>query len=103
MAITNSPIQSLLQQKMLLEIEYNAEKEAFRQLTEQMGLQRKVKRGDAWYPVKPGRSYWNSLNQLCIEVHRTGDEEIEHNFEFGRPVMFFKLKSEPTAGKNGRR
>ncbi len=102
MAITNSPIQSLLQQKMLLEIEYNAEKEAFRQLTEQMGLQRKVKRGDAWYPVKPGRSYWNSLNQLCIEVHRTGDEEIEHNFEFGRPVMFFRLKSEPTAGKNGR-
>jgi len=87
---------------MLLEIEYNAEKEAFRQLTEQMGLQRKVKRGDAWYPVKPGRSYWNSLNQLCIEVHRTGDEEIEHNFEFGRPVMFFRLKSEPTAGKNGR-
>ena len=102
MAITNSPIQSLLQQKMLLEIEYNAEKEAFRQLTEQMGLQRKVKRGDAWYPVKPGRSYWNSLNQLCIEVNSTGDEEIEHNFEFGRPVMFFKLKSEPTAGKNGR-
>ena len=102
MAITNSPIQSLLQQKMLLEIEYKAEKEAFRQLTEQMGLQRKVKRGDAWYPVKPGRSYWNSLNQLCIEVHRTGDEEIEHNFEFGRPVMFFRLKSEPTAGKNGR-
>ena len=102
MAITNSPIQSLLQQKMLLEIEYNAEKEAFRQLTEQMGLQRKVKRGDAWYPVKPGRSYWNSLNQLCIEVHRTGDEEIEHNFEFGRPVMFFRLKSEPTVGKNGR-
>ena len=102
MAITNSPIQSLLQQKMLLEIEYNAEKEAFRQLTEQMGLQRKVKRGDAWYPVKPGRSYWNSLNQLCIEVHRTDDEEIEHNFEFGRPVMFFRLKSEPTAGKNGR-
>ena len=102
MAITNTPIQSLLQQKMLLEIEYNAEKEAFRQLTEQMGLQRKVKRGDAWYPLRPGRSYWNSLNQLCIEVHRTGDEEIEHNFEFGRPVVFFKLKEEPTAGKNGR-
>ncbi len=102
MSITNTPIQSLLQQKMLLEIEYNAEKDAFRQLTEQMGLQRKVKRGDAWYPLKPGRSYWNSLNQLCIEVHRTGDEEIEHNFEFGRPVVFFKLKEEPTAGKNGR-
>lgn len=91
MSITTSAIQSLLQQKMLLEIEYNAEKDAFRQLTEQMGLARKVKRGDAWYPLKPGRTYYNSLNQHCIEVMRTGDDEIEHNFEFGRPVVFFRV------------
>ena len=79
-----------MQQKMLLEMEYSAEKEAFRQLTEQMGLARKVKRGDAWYPLKPGRSYYNSLNQHCIEVMRTGDDETEHNFEYGRPVAFFR-------------
>ena len=55
-----------------------------------MGLQRKVKRGDAWWPVKMGKSYYNSLNQLVVEVYRQGeDDEIEHNFEFGRPVAFF--------------
>ena len=56
-----------------------------------MGLQRKVKRGDAWYPLKMGKSYYNSLNQLVVEVFRQGDEEIEHNFEFGRPVVFFRI------------
>ena len=73
-------------------MEYAAEKEAYRQQTEQMGLQRKVKRGDAWWPVKMGKSYYNSLNQLVVEVHRQGDdEEIEHNFEFGKPVVFFRI------------
>lgn len=81
-----SPIQSLTQQKLLLQMEYAAEKETFRKQTEEMGLQRKVKRGDAWYPLKMGKSYYNSLNQLVVEVFRQGDEEIEHNFEFGRPV-----------------
>ena len=71
-------------------MEYQAEKEAYRKQTEEMGLQRKVKRGDAWWPVKMGKSYYNSLNQLVVEVHRQGeDDEIEHNFEFGRPVAFF--------------
>ena len=31
-------IQHLMEQRLLLEIEYNAEKEAFRQLTEQIGV-----------------------------------------------------------------
>ena len=71
-------------------MEYQAEKEAYRKQTEEMGLQRKVKRGDAWWPVKMGKSYYNSLNQLVVEVYRQGeDDEIEHNFEFGRPVAFF--------------
>lgn len=75
-------------------MEYQAEKEAFRKQTEEMGLQRKVKRGDAWYPLKMGRSYYNSLNQLVVEVFRQGDEEIEHNFEFGKPVVFFRIDGE---------
>ena len=71
-------------------MEYAAEKEAYRKQTEETGLQRKVKRGDAWYPIKLGKSYYNSLNQLVVEVFRQGeDNEIEHNFEFGRPVAFF--------------
>lgn len=70
-------------------MEYSCEKEEFRRQTEALGLQRKVKRGDAWLPVSVGKSYYNSLNQLAVEVYRTQDNEIEHNFEFGRPVVFF--------------
>ena len=95
-----SSIQALMQQRTLLQLEYYTEKEAFRKLTEQMGMQRKVKRGDAWYPLRVGKSFYNSLNQRAIEVFRTSDQDIEHNFEFGRPVMFFKVKNEEGRVKN---
>ena len=89
-----SPIQALEQQRLLLQLEYNTEKEAFRQQTERIGMERKVKRGDAWWPVKVSKSYYNSLNQLAVEVVRTADTDIEHNFEFGRPVVFFTNSSQ---------
>ena len=82
-------ISELRQQRLLLEIEYNAEKEAFRRQTETMGLKRNVRRGDCWFPLSVGRCYYNSLNQFVIEVLRIEDSDIEHNFEFGRPVCFF--------------
>ena len=85
-----------MQHKLLLEMEYNCEKEEYRRQAEAMGLQRKVKRGDAWFPVSVGKSYYNSLNQLAVEVFRTQDNEIEHNFEFGRPVVFFMQKKAPS-------
>ena len=87
-------IQELQQQRLLLQLEYQTEKEAYRRQTEERGLARQVKRGDAWWPVRMGRSYYNSLNQLCVEVFRTADEEIEHNFEFGKPVVFFRISEE---------
>lgn len=73
----------------LLRLEYEHEKETYRQQTELMGIARKVKRGIAWYPLNVGRSYYNSLNQLVVEVFRTEDSDIEHNFEYGRPICFF--------------
>ena len=87
--LQESPILALQKQRQLLQTEYEAEKEAFRQQTESMGLQRKVKRGDVWFPLTLGKSYYNSLNQRVIEVFRETDEEIEHNFEYGKPVVFF--------------
>ena len=93
-----SPILALQQQRLLLQMEYAAEKEAYRKQTEETGLQRKVKRGDAWYPIKLGKSYYNSLNQLVVEIFRQGDDnEIEHNFEFGRPVAFFTSETSKTS------
>ena len=70
-------------------MEYEYEKEEFKRQTETMGVARKVKRGLCWYPVSLGRSYYNSLNQLVIDITRTENKEIEHSFEFGRPVCFF--------------
>ena len=94
-------IQELTQQRLLLQLEYQTEKEAFRKQTEEMGLQRKVKRGDAWWPLRMGKSYYNSLNQLVVEVFRQGGEdEIEHNFEFGRPVCFFTSDTSDTSGSS---
>ena len=86
---TTSPIALLQRQELLLRMEYEYEKETFRQQTETMGIGRKIKRGMCWYPLSVGRSYYNSLNQLVVEVERREDKEIEHVFEFGRPVCFF--------------
>ena len=81
-------LEQLCRQKLLLQLEYYTEKEAFRKQTETMGLRRKVKRGDAWFPIRVGKSYYNSLNQLVVEVFRGEEEDVDHNFEFGRPVVF---------------
>ena len=80
-----------MQQRILLEMEHAAEREAFKKLTETMGLQRKVKRGDAWFPITTGKACYNSLNQYVIEVFRNADEDTYHNFEYGKPLMFFSI------------
>lgn len=85
-----NPLADLQQQQLLLRMEYEHEKEEFKRQTETMGIARKIKRGLCWYPVSTGRSYYNSLNQLVIDITRTDNKEIEHNFEFGRPVCFFR-------------
>ncbi|WP_270721299.1 AAA domain-containing protein [Bacteroides hominis] len=87
---SSSPLSDLQRQQLLLRMEYEYEKEEFRKQTETMGIARKVKRGLCWYPVSTGRSFYNSLNQLVIEIERQEDKEIEHAFEFGRPVCFFE-------------
>lgn len=92
MRMQTTAIQELQRQKMLLQMEYYTEKEAFRKQTEATGLLRKVKRGDAWFPLSVGRSYYNSMNQMALEVRRTADQDIEHNFEFGLPAIFFTLQ-----------
>lgn len=88
-----SPIAQLQRQRELLRLEYQEEKEAYRLHTETMGLARQVTRGNAWYPLRMGRTYYNSINQYCIEVTRTANVEIDHSFEYGKPVVFFKASA----------
>ena len=86
----NSPQLHLQRQQLLLRMEYEYEKEEFKRQTETMGVGRKVKRGLCWFPASAGRSYYNSLNQLVVEVTRSEETDIEHHFEYGRPVCFFQ-------------
>ena len=84
--------------RQLLQMEYDSEKEEFRVQSEKMGIKRKIHRGICWYPVEAGRSYYNSLNQLVVEIvkkkHDEEDEDdIEHLFEYGKPVQFFTFNA----------
>ena len=99
--MTESPILALQQQRMLLEIEYNVDKEEHRRQMEAKGLERLAKRGDVWLNVRFSRSFYNSLNQLSVEIVRTQDNDIEHNFEFGRPVYIILI--EKRNDKNGKK
>lgn len=87
---------NLQQQLTLLRMEYEHEKEEFRRETELQGIARKVKRGEAWFPIEVGRVRYNSLDRQVMELQRLnteGSEEMEEEtccFEHGRQVCFFR-------------
>lgn len=82
-------IQDLALQRRLLEVEYACEREQFQRHTENMGVERKVRRGLCWFPLHTGHSYYNSQDALVLEVERTEAQDVEHQFEPGKPVCFF--------------
>lgn len=95
-----SSVQHLENQLRLLEIEYNQEKESYLEQSESMQILRKVKRGICWFPLSVGKSYYNSLNNLVVEVERREDKEIDHLFEPGKTVSFFTPDLYTGTGKN---
>jgi len=84
-----TPLRDLQNQEVLLQKEYEYEKETYKQQTERTGIFKRIQQGLCWYPVSPGKSYYNSLDQLVTVIERREDKEIEHAFEYGRPVSFF--------------
>jgi superfamily I DNA and/or RNA helicase len=64
----------------------------FHENTQRVGIQQRISQGVCWYPISIGKSYYNSLNQLTIEIIRSEMEEGESLFEHGRPISFFKIK-----------
>ncbi|MBD5277705.1 MAG: AAA family ATPase [Bacteroides sp.] len=91
----NSPIQALQNQRRLLQIEYEEEKKSFSQLTARIGITRLAERGNAWMHIRVGRTYYNSLNQRVVEIFRNDESsEDDHNFEYGRPVVFFTISKD---------
>ena len=97
-----SPIQALQEQRRLLQMEYDEEKRSFADLTARIGFSRLAERGNAWLGISVGRVFYNSLNQRVLEISRpdTASEDVDHNFEYGRPVVFFTLpESEANTAK----
>ena len=86
--MAESPIITLQRQRSLLQMEYAYEKEEFQRLTEATGVERKVQRGMAWHPLSLGRSYYNSLDQLVVEVRRMTNDESRYarNDEYKFPA-----------------
>ncbi len=97
---TAKNIQYLQKLRSLLLLEYETEKEDFRLQSEKMPLARKIRRGICWHPVTVGRSYYNSLNQLVVEIHNgsealdESDEDPDTAFEYGKPIQFFAIKAD---------
>lgn len=91
-----SPSNSLLEQRRLLQLEYEEEKKAFSNVTERIGIKRLVERGAAWFPLRFIHVHYNSLNQRVVEISRSESSEIDHSFEYGKPVAFL---TETSGGK----
>ncbi|MCD8318753.1 MAG: AAA domain-containing protein [Paraprevotella sp.] len=87
--MSDSSLLYLQKLRRLLELEFEYEKELFHRQTEATGISRKIRQGICWYPLSLGRSYYNSLNQLVVEVERTEHTEQDHGFEPGKPICFF--------------
>ena len=71
-------------------MEYEYEKSEFERLSGEQGVMRRIARGQCWFPVRLGRSYYNSLNRFVVEVARDEvADEVDSAFEYGRQVRFF--------------
>ena len=103
---TNTDV-ALAEQRRLLQMEYDSEKKAFSETADRIGVRRLVERGLAWYPVKAGTPFHNSLNQRIVEITQKSDSESDddHSFEYGRSVMIFTTDEDgkiiPSSRRNG--
>lgn len=107
-------------QEYLLRLEYEYEKQEYEQLCRNAGVARRIRQGKCWYPIFAGRTFYNALNQMVLEIvnndknseknkqEKEEDEDFEgngnllkgneHEFEPGRPVAFFRTPSESEGG-----
>ena len=61
------------QQEQLLDMEYEYEKQEYQQLCQQVGIQRRIRQGKCWYPVAISRTFYNALDQFCLELTTTDE------------------------------
>lgn len=83
-------IEELKRLKSLLELERDGERKEFLVTNQKMPIERLVSRGVAWFPIRVGRSYYNSLNQFVVELWRqASDDDVDSSIESGNTVRLF--------------
>ena len=88
--IKPSVAKHFVEQRQLLQMEYEHEGGEYKRISEQWGVERTVRRGLCWYPLRVGRNRYDSLNRLVVDLYRSESQlEQEHQFEYGRQVRFF--------------
>ena len=78
----------------LVDMELREEQQAYRRSLEQKGasLSGSIREPACRYPVKLGGEAYNALGQLTLELrYEVGEEEVEIDFEPGKPVTLFFL------------
>lgn len=84
----------------LLQTEYNTERQEYEDLCRRVGVRSRMHQGKCWFPLFVGRSYYNALDQLVVEVTPPDGLDItEHEFEPGKPVAFFYLDGDSPASE----
>ncbi len=61
-------VAELRRQRALVVLERDSEREEFKRVSQALGIEHNIARGNCHYPLRLGRSYYNSLNQLVVEV-----------------------------------
>ncbi|WP_106831240.1 AAA domain-containing protein [Parabacteroides pacaensis] len=90
----STSLSHLEQHYKLLQMEYEYEKESYQKQSLQGGIHHNIQQGVCWFPVAIGSTYYNSLNQLTVEIERLDYKDTEHNFEYGKPICFFKYSDD---------
>lgn len=78
-----------------MQLEQDYEKEAYSRSISVDNISGRANEADCKYPVTVCGSGYNALNQLVVTVsYETDGNELENDFEPGRPVSFFYLSSD---------
>jgi superfamily I DNA and/or RNA helicase len=73
----------------LLSLEKDADKKSYQQLTHALSVNERRENGMSWYPIAIRDTEIGRGDYLTIEVERTTNQDLVHQFRFGMTVALF--------------
>ncbi|MGZ5246441.1 MAG: AAA domain-containing protein, partial [Flavitalea sp.] len=73
----------------LLSLEKDADKKSYQQLTHALSINERRENGMSWYPIAIRDTEIGRGDYLTIEVERTTNQDLIHQFRFGMTVALF--------------